>query len=33
MQRIIRLQSYINDNGHIWHAKYKFDIISNKIPL
>ena len=26
MQRIIRLQFCINDNVHIWHAKYQFDI-------
>ena len=30
MQRIIRLQFYTNDNVHIWHAKYQFDIICNK---
>ena len=33
MQIIIRLQFYTNDNVHIWHAKYQFDIICNKIPL
>ena len=33
MQRIIKLQFFIKDNVHIWHAKYQFDIICNKIPL
>ena len=30
---IIRLQICINDNVHIWHAKYRFDIICNTIQL
>ena len=33
MQTIIRLQFCINDNIHIWHAKYQFDIICSKIQL
>ena len=33
MQKIIRLQFYINDIVHIWHAQYQFDIICNKILL
>ena len=30
MQRINKQQFFINDNVHILHAKYQFDIICNK---